>query len=79
MDQQQYLERIRSLAQGSCWNVSDLDIAWHHMREIEDMSFDRFALFAIDCQKLSVINIVGICQAIQKAVTGQVMRTTLGG
>lgn len=67
------LERIRQLAMGTRWTVADLDIAWKHMREIDDMSFDRFALFAMDCQRLTVHHIVMMAQAVQRVCTGQVM------
>lgn len=70
------LECIRRLAMGTCWTVADLDIAWKHMREIPDMSFDRFALFAMDCQRLNVHGIIMMAQAVQRAVTGQVMMRT---
>lgn len=70
------VERIKQLAMGTCWTVADLDIAWKHMREIPDMSFDRFSLFAMDCQRLTVHHIVMMAQAVQRAVTGEVMMRT---
>ncbi len=69
-------ERIRELAMGTCWTVADLDTAWKHMREIPNMSFDRFALFAMDCQRLTVHHIVMMAQAVQRSVTGEVMMRT---
>lgn len=72
----EHVQRLRKLAQASCWNVSDIDIAWRHMREIPNMNWEQFEIFVSEYNPIQRYPLIVMAQIIQKTITGEVFFRT---